>query len=90
MKPWIDNSTKAKIKKRQLYFRLYNLNLIMKREHTNFLNHMTSVIRIAKRKYYDRIFDDLKDDIRKTQRIINNVFKPNDYDIKWVIKKLNF
>ena len=56
------------------------------REHTNF----RSVIRIAKRKYYDHIFDELKGDIRKTWRIINNVLKPNNYDRKRVIKKLNF
>ena len=28
MKPWIDDSIQAKIKKRQLYFSLYKLNLI--------------------------------------------------------------
>lgn len=90
IKPWIDNSIKTKMKKRQLYFRLYKLNLITKREHNNFRNHVTSVIRIAKRKYYDRIFDEVKGDIRKTWKIINSVLKPKNYDLKRVIKKLNF
>ena len=32
MKPWIDNSIRAKMKKSKLYFRFHKLDLITKRE----------------------------------------------------------
>ena len=89
-KPWINHTIKILIKKRQLYLKLYKLGHMNTGEYCNFRNYVTKQIKLAKRNYYNKIFDDVRGNIIKTWKIINNVLKPHTSDERKSIKKLFF
>ena len=73
IKPWINESLKADLKQRDYYFNLFKRKLISVNFYNSFRNGVTKKIRIAKQKYYDKLFDDIKDNIKKTWQTINSI-----------------
>ena len=89
IKPWITDKILTHIKKRQHYFILYRKNVITKKTYSNYRNFVTSLIRKAKKQYYEDKFYSARNDIKKTWRIINDVLRPNKIHKKQnIIKKL--
>ena len=72
-KPWIDDQIVKLIKLRQNYYILYCKKLISKEHYCKFRNYVTFKIRSAKKKYYEQVFNSVKNDIKKTWKIINNL-----------------
>ena len=73
IKPWINDSLKYDMKQRTHYFNLFKRNLISANVYNSFRNAVTKKIRIAKQKYYDKLFDDIKNNIKKTWQTINSI-----------------
>ena len=59
IKPWINPSIKALIKKRQNLFMLHRQNKISTVAYNRFRNLVTSKIRTAKKTYYQNLFNDI-------------------------------
>ena len=74
-KPWINYEIKNEMKKRQNYFNLYQRNLISKPVYNSVRNAVTNKIKLAKKNFYLKRFNDCKSDMKKTWCIINSVFK---------------
>ena len=77
LKPWITPEIVRDIKKRQNYHLLLKMNKIQDGVYKRFRNYVTKKIRAAKKNYYENKFNDCKDDIRKTWKLINEVIKPD-------------
>ena len=77
IKPWINPSIKALIKKRQNLFMLQRQNKISTVAYNRFRNLVTSKIRTAKKTYFQNLFNDIKKDTKKTWSIINEIIRPN-------------
>ena len=86
-KPWITKNIVNLIKRRSNLFVLYNLNKISKLSLTRYRNFVTNKIRLAKKEYYERKFEEYKKNIRETWKIINDVIR-NKSKSKFSIKKL--
>ena len=89
VKPWIDVSLKRDIKTRQRNFQFFKRNVISRQTYNSFRNLVNSKIRMAKCNYFTKIFSDVKNDIKKTWKIINSVlggrFKSDPRQIKSLI-----
>lgn len=89
LKPWINSSLKIDMKQRDHYFNLFKRKIVSKAFYNSFRNNISKKINTAKRKYYDKLFFDLKDNIKKTWNIINSVIsrKPmkKNHNIKSLI-----
>ena len=77
VKPWIDNDTKLKMRKRQEYLTLYKLGKMSKEAYCRYRNFVTAAIRNKKTQYYEKRFSEIKGSLHATWRLINNVIKPN-------------
>ena len=88
LKPWINDSLKRDMKQRNHYFNLYKRNLISNNFYNSFRNGVTKKIRIAKQKYYDKLFDDIKNNIKKTWQTINSIMSRNVTKKNQCIKSL--
>ena len=65
LKPWINESIKRDIKQREHYFKLFKLKRVSKSFYNSVRNNVSKNIRFAKRDYFERLFDDLKNNIKK-------------------------
>ena len=76
IKPWINQSIKNSIQKRENNYKLFKQRLISERKYKYFCNLVSSQIRI-KKKYYEKIFHENKR-IRTNQKlnsqILSNIF----------------
>ena len=88
LKPWITKEILICIKKRQHYFQLYRNKIIPKTTYHNYRNFVTSKIRKAKLQYFENKFNSVKNNIKQTWRIINDVLKPKKFSRQNTIKKL--
>ena len=81
LKPWINDSIKRDMKQRAYYFKLYKLKRITKIFYNTFRNNVTKKIRFAKRDYFSKLFEELKNNIKKTWQTINSVLsrKPKNH-----------
>lgn len=77
LKPYINESIKIDIKKRNAYWVLLNQKKIPKAFYTNFRNFVTDQIRTSKSIYYANKFIEFKDDIKKTWSLINKIIQPD-------------
>ena len=75
-RPWIDNEIKILIKKRQNLFVLHKLNRISRLSYTSYRNYVTSIIRSAKKTYYENKFNSIKGNIKQMWNVINNLIQP--------------
>ena len=87
-KPWISNSLKNLIKKRQRYFYLLKQGKLTSVLFKSFKNFVTNQIRLKKKMYYKNLLINVKSDIKKTWNIINSVLKPDQTRKKLNIKSL--
>ena len=88
LKPWINDSLKLEMKQRNYYFNLFKRNLISINFYNSFRNGVTKRIRLAKQKYYDKLFDDIKNNLKKTWQTINSILSRNSTKRKQCIKSL--
>ena len=74
-KPWITNGIKKSTKQREKLYKswLVSRSEDAKMKHRSYRNKLTHIIRCAKNKYYLNRFTAVKDDLRKTWKLINNV-----------------
>ena len=76
-KPWITTLIRNKIKERQRYYRLLKFNAITLQAYHRFRNETNSLIRKSKLDYHERLFDRLKDNMKKTWNSINGILGKN-------------
>ena len=76
LKPWIDYDVKVKMKKRQNYHVLWKLGRMSRQAYCRYRNMVTSEIRNKKVLYYKTRFIELKNTMRATWKLINEVIKP--------------
>lgn len=88
IKPWISNEIVKLIKKRQNYYILYRKNVISKKTYSNYRNFVTNEIRKVKKKYYVEKFNAVKNDIKKTWCIINDVLRSKARKKQNTIRKI--
>ena len=79
MSPWISRGLLVSIKKKNGFYKKLIKNTTPTRElqykaYKNKLNHL---IRIAKHSYYENKFDQAKDNLKETWRLINEVINKN-------------
>jgi len=77
IKPWIDRDTKIKIRRRQNYYVLFKMGRMTRQAYCRYRNMVTSEIRNKRKLYYSSKFLNLKNNLRGTWRLINEVIKPN-------------
>ena len=53
------------MKQRAYYFKLYKLKHVSKNFYNTIRNNVTKKIRLAKRDYFTKLFEDLKNNIKK-------------------------
>ena len=88
VKPWITKEILSIIKKRHDYYLLFRKKLIHKKTYTDYRNYVTNEIRNSKRKYYEKAFNEVRNNIKQTWSIINNVLKPKINRRTNIVKKL--
>ena len=90
VKPWINNHVKQSIRNKESLYKLYLRKLISLREYNVMKNRVTNIIRQAKRKYYEDLFEALKTNMKKTWSTINNIMSPQINKNKSLIKNIIF
>ena len=75
--PWITDSVKKLIEAKSHYFQLYKLSLVTLEENKRFRNKVNSMVRQHKAKFYADLFENSKNDLRKTWITINNLLSKN-------------
>ena len=88
IKPWITKEIINFMKKRHNYFILYRKKIIPKKTYSNFRNFVTKKIRKAKFDYFEQKFNSVRNNIKQTWRIINDVLKPRNKSRQNIIKKI--
>ena len=88
--PWINSEVKSLIKRRENYHKLYLGRKMTKVEYNRFRNYVTNRIRITKKNYFTNLFNNLKNDIKKTWNSINKLLKPGKSLKKKHIKSILF
>ena len=76
MKPWINSNIVELIKKRQNLYILSKRGVIRKDTFNRYRNYVTSMIRTAKKYYYEKKFADCRTDMKKTWHLINDIIRP--------------
>ena len=72
-KPWINSTVRSYIKKREAYFHLFKRGCVTRPQYNSFRNFVTNIIKASKKNYYLTAFDQVKSDIKKTWKKINNI-----------------
>ena len=75
--PWINESIRKLIEAKSHYFQLYRLSMVTFEENKRFRNKVQSIIRKHKTKFYMDIFENSKNDIKKTWTTINSLLSKN-------------
>ena len=89
-KPWISAEILAEIKKKQNLFNLLKTRKISPRYFNSFKNKVTDLIKYARKDYYKNLFISIKNDTKRTWKIINNIIKPNRKYNSNIIKTILF
>ena len=71
--PWITEPIRKLILAKSQYFQLYKLSLVSLDENKIFRNKVNSIIRKHKTKFYADLFENSKNDLKNTWKIINNL-----------------
>ena len=79
MTPWISRGLLVSIKKKNGFYTKLIKNTTPARElqYKAYKNKLNNLIRIAKRSYYENKFDQAKDNLKETWRLINEVIHKN-------------
>ena len=77
-KPWLTPAILKSIKTKSNYFKLYKLGLISKQVNNQYRNKLTTIIRQAKELYYRRAFENCRNDIKETWRLIKIISLQNN------------
>lgn len=85
-KPWLTPALLQSIKNKSKYFKLYKLGLISHVFYTNYKNKLTSLIRRSKEQYFHSEFSRLKNDVKRTWNVINDL--TNKHKNKQTIKSI--
>ena len=72
-KPWLTNSILASVRKKSIYFRLYKRGIISYEENKRYKKCLSNVIKQAKRSHYRKLFNDSKNDMKKTWKGISEL-----------------
>ena len=72
-KPWLTSAIIKSIKTKAHYFKLSKLGIISNELNKAYRNKLNSVIRLAKRTYYRRLFSDYTNDIKRTWKAIRSL-----------------
>ena len=88
IKPWISKEILSYIKKRHHYFLLFRKNIMSKKSYSDYRNFVTNKIRSAKKKYYEDKFNSVKNIIKETWKIINDVLKPKNNSRRNILNKI--
>ena len=72
-KPWMSSRIFQLIKDKSHYFKSHKIGLINSDENRRYRNFVNGEIRYAKRNYYERRFENCKNDIKKTWSIIHEI-----------------
>ena len=89
-KPWISVEILSQIKKKQNLSTLLKNRKISPRYFRTFKNHVTDLIKYAKKDYYNNLFNTIKNDTKRTWKIINNIIKPSRKNNSNLIKTILF
>ena len=72
-KPWIDGETRNYIKMRDDYLKLVRLGRMNRLTFNRLRNSITKMIRIKKKTYLDNKFHELRNDLKRTWSLINEL-----------------
>ena len=87
MNPWITPELNTLINQKSVYFELFRLGIVTKRENNNFKNKVRTAINKAKFMYYKKVFDDSFGNMKLTWKTLNNLM---GRDTKKSIKSIIF
>ena len=73
IKPWINDELKQYMKRRENFFELFKRNLVSRQFYNYYRNLVSKKIRLARKSYYETLFMRIKNNIRKTWKVINSI-----------------
>ena len=78
-KPWITNKLKNAIKKKNTLYREFLRSRTEKaeRRYRLYKNKLTNIIRLSKEKYYSKLVEGSRNNIRETWKLINTLIRKN-------------
>ena len=88
IKPSINQSIKIYILKRQNIYELFQRSLISEGEYKLFHNFVDNQIRIAKKKHYEKVFHENRNNLRQTWNVINKVLSKTSNRSRLEIKTI--
>lgn len=72
-KPWLSSAIFKSIKTKCQYYKLFKLGLMSSNCFKQFRNRLTGVIREAKKRHYTAMFNDCRNNIKSTWKLINEL-----------------
>ena len=76
-KPWITENILSCIRLRNAYSVLWKTNRLPAHFYKQYRNNVTNMIRTAKQRYYSEKFNRVKDNIKGTWKLMNNILCPS-------------
>ena len=86
-KPWMNQPIKSNIQKRENNYKLFKQRLISERKYKYFCNLVSSQIRI-KKKYYEIVFHENKNNLREAWKVINKVLSKMEKRSRLEVKSI--
>ena len=77
LNPWINGPLLKLIEAKSLYFNLYRQGLVSKSENNFYKNRVKRILDKAKISYFNKLFNNARNNIRSTWRIIKSLTSPN-------------
>ena len=75
--PWITEPIKKLVEAKSQYFQLYRLSLVTLAENKRYRNLVNYIIRKHKKKFYADLFENSRNDLKKTWKTINSLLSKN-------------
>jgi hypothetical protein len=72
-KPWLTSSIIKSIKTKSYYFKLVRLGVISQEFNKLYKNKLTTIVRLARQNYYKEIFENSKNNLKKTWSTIQSL-----------------
>ena len=72
-KPWLSIGFKTSIKKKNNMFKNYKLGLIHADDYKNYKNRLNSLLKLAKKRYYIKLFTSFRTNTRKLWQAVNKL-----------------
>ena len=71
--PWVSNETRQKIRQKSIYYHLMKNGFISKAENNRFKNRLNKEIQRDKHRYYQNLFNDAKQNMKKSWKNLNSL-----------------